>query len=127
MANSKVEWYGDDILAQIEESTEPALWEALGVAEQAMVANAPVDQGDLRDSAYRATSERSTYKKHAAASKEIKPKKGEGAVGFALFYARFLELGTSKLAPRPFIRPGYDATKNQMVETLVGRIRNNLE
>lgn len=36
----------------------------------------------------------------------------------ALYYAQFLEFGTSKMAPRPFLTPAYEANKYQLPEVV---------
>lgn len=35
------------------------------------------------------------------------------------FYGRFLEMGTSKMAPRPHIRPAYEQKKREVFETML--------
>ena len=35
------------------------------------------------------------------------------------FYGRFLEMGTSKMAARPHLRPAYEAKKNQVVQVMI--------
>lgn len=34
------------------------------------------------------------------------------------FYGRFLEFGTSKMAARPFLRPGYDAARDRAISAV---------
>ncbi|MCM3536593.1 HK97-gp10 family putative phage morphogenesis protein [Priestia endophytica] len=42
-------------------------------------------------------------------------------VGFHkdFFYARFLELGTSKMPPQPFVEPAYNACKEQIMQAMM--------
>ena len=35
------------------------------------------------------------------------------------FYGRFLEYGTSKMAPRSHLRPAYEQTKNEVMNTML--------
>ena len=46
-------------------------------------------------------------------------------VGFAskAWYARLLEYGTSKMAAKPFIRPGYEAKKAQAAKAVIEKIQ----
>ena len=39
------------------------------------------------------------------------------------FYGRFLERGTSKMAPRPHIRPAYEQSKNQVAEIMLRKMK----
>lgn len=39
------------------------------------------------------------------------------------FYGRFLEYGTSKMAPRPHIRPAYEQSKNQVAEIMLRKMK----
>lgn len=125
-----VEWFGDEILKDIQNATDDAWWEAVGVIEEAAIANAKPHRksGQLEKSIYRATNKRSNYQKIARLQKaEVKPGKGEAAVGASAQHSHFLELGTSKQAASPFIRPAFDANKEKVVKILIGQIRNEIE
>ena len=39
------------------------------------------------------------------------------------FYGRFLERGTSKMAPRPHIWPAYEQTKNEVMDTMLRKMK----
>lgn len=39
------------------------------------------------------------------------------------FYGRFLEYGTSKMAPRPHINPAYEQTKTQVINTMLTKLK----
>lgn len=43
-----------------------------------------------------------------------------------IFYAKFLEFGTSKMSARPFLGPAYNKNKNQVIETLKSELREGL-
>ncbi len=43
------------------------------------------------------------------------------------FYARFLEYGTSKMSPKPFMRPGAAEATNQYVATLTVSLGRNIQ
>ena len=39
------------------------------------------------------------------------------------FYGRFLEHGTSKMAPRPHISPAWEQTKTQVINTMLTKLK----
>lgn len=43
------------------------------------------------------------------------------------FYWRFVELGTSKLAPHPFVRPAYDAREDEAYAAAVQRMNQAID
>lgn len=43
------------------------------------------------------------------------------------FYAHFVEFGTHRTAPRPFIRPAFDAEKNAMVDAIKRDLAANIQ
>jgi HK97 gp10 family phage protein len=44
-----------------------------------------------------------------------------------LFYARFLEFGTSHQPPYPFMRPAFEFNKSDLPETVADSLRNSLD
>jgi HK97 gp10 family phage protein len=127
MANIDIKWYGDQILDEIQGKTEDALYqsadELLGDAES----KAPKRTGALKDSSYKATAKRSTYKADKAHRKEIKPLEGTALAGFAMFYAHMVEFGTSKMAAQPFVRPALDSAKERIGRKFVIVLARNLK
>lgn len=45
----------------------------------------------------------------------------------ATFYWKFLEFGTSKMPARPFLRPAFEARKNDAVTAIGNKIRTELQ
>lgn len=43
------------------------------------------------------------------------------------FYGRFLEYGTSKMAAKPFLRPGYDAARPRAISAVQAVMRSEVE
>lgn len=43
------------------------------------------------------------------------------------YYAMWVELGTAKMAPRPFFRPGYEAKKQEALNAMIQKLRERLE
>lgn len=54
-------------------------------------------------------------------------KAGKGALGKDAFYARFLEFGTVKMSPRPFLGPALEANVNQATEAMKKRLAARIE
>lgn len=126
---ANIHWFGDEIYEKIQNATDDAWWEAVGVIEEAAIANAKPHRrtGQLEESIYRATNKQSNYKRIARLQKnEVKPGKGEAAVGASAQHSHFLELGTSKQAASPFIRPAFDSNKDKVVQILTENIGQKL-
>lgn len=97
-----------------------------------IIENAPVDTGALRDNIYekhirqKSNHLQQTYyvgvRKGKARYKKNKENQNLGRAGKEYetggdtFYWRFIELGTSKFAARPFIRPAFERQKREAVE-----------
>jgi len=125
----KITWYGEDIKKLIGEATEEALFEGGLVLQQEAQSRAPVGRtGELKGSAYTATRGKSNYVKRSAVyRKQAKPPEGVAAVGFAAFYAKFVELGTSRLRARPFLRPALDEAGNRIAQAIAGAMGKELK
>lgn len=67
---------------------------------------APVETGNLLDNI---VSARSRGRRGQVKASVIVREQGKAGSGKNAFYWRFLELGTVKLAKRPFLRPAFDA------------------
>ena len=119
---SELVWHGDELLKQIREATPDGLFSGAEMLVDAAKAKAPRLTGNLAESAYAATNERSTYKRDKRHNKEIKVKEGQAVAAFAMFYAGFIEFGTKKKAARPFLRPAMDEMKSKIGETIVLKI-----
>lgn len=122
-----VTWHDDDLLKIIRDNTDEALFTAGEILLDAAVSGAPEDSGTLKASGYVATQERSSYSPGSKNNKQIKPADNEAVVGFAAFYARFLERGTRKMAARPFMRPALDHSKDTLTQKIVELLRKDLE
>lgn len=122
-----LKWNGEEILRLIREGTPEGLFEAGEMLVDAAKAKAPTSSGDLKDSAYVATEQRSTYKSGKKNRRETKPPKGGAVAGFASFYAKFHEYGTKHLGARPFLRPAYDSLRDKMASTIAITIGKKLK
>lgn len=43
------------------------------------------------------------------------------------YYWRFLEFGTVRMAPHPFMRPGFDQSKQQAANATIAKLRKDIE
>lgn len=122
-----VKWHGEQLLAEIRAGTPDALWAGAELLRDAAASRAPHNSGHLAESGYIAIEGKSTYRSDKRHNKEVKPPKGGAVVGFAAFYARFIEYGTSKMPARPYFRPAIDELKGQIGETIVRKLRSKIK
>ena len=107
---------------------------AAGVVRKAAKANAPVDTGNLKAAIVmkrkRSTNLTEEYNVAVRAGKKSdikKAKNGTGALGKDGFYGRFVELGTVKMTPRPFLAPALSENIEPATEAMKKRLRARLE
>lgn len=105
----RLEWYGQQILDQIRAQAAQAIDSTLADAAARAASLAPVDTGALKSDI--------TYKPAT--------KQGGVIVGsfgaYTVDYAIYQEMGTYRMAARPFIRPAADATFPTLLSRL-GRL-----
>ena len=76
--------------------------------------NAPApDSGNLRDSVHYTTEESDSII--------------VGRVGTDVDYGRMLELGTSRIAPRPWLKPSLDKNRNQIERLIQQAVKKGLQ
>jgi len=109
-----MKWYGDSIKKQVVAATPDGLFAGGQMLIDAAASRVPVASGDLKNSGYVATEQKTTYRNDKKHRKELKPPKGGAVAAFAVFYAKFVEYGTSKQSARPFLRPALDELKEQI-------------
>jgi HK97 gp10 family phage protein len=109
-----LKWHGDELLKQIREGTPDGLFAGGQMLVDAASSRAPKASGDLAQSGYVANEKKSTYRRDKKHNKEVQPPKGGAVAGFAVFYAKFVELGTKKHPAKPFLRPAFDELKEQI-------------
>jgi HK97 gp10 family phage protein len=122
--SSSVKWHGDELLKQIREGTPEGLFAGGEILVEAAASRIHSNTHTLEKSGYVATEEKSTYKRSKVHNKEAKPPKGGAVVGFAAFYARYVEFGTKKKGAKPFLRPALDELKEKIgaeIVTTIGR------
>ena len=98
-----MEWKGDKFLKALKSGTEKALRTGALIVEGDAVLRAPVDTGNLR------------------ASITHRVDGDEAIIGTNVEYAPYLEFGTSKQSPQPYLRPALDENKSQ-VRNIMGKI-----
>ena len=125
---TEVKWYGDELLKQVRDATPDGLFAGAQVLIGVAASRAPTGgSGDLAKSGYVAIVGKSTYRKDKMHNREVKPPKGGAVAGFAAFYARFIEYGTSKSAAKPFFRPAVDEMKDQIGSEIVVSIGKKIK
>ena len=99
-----MEWYGDKVIASVENAKRGGLEAASLIVEADATLRAPVDTGNLRSSIT-----------HRVLSDE------EAHIGTNVEYAPYVEQGTSKMAAQPFLRPALDNNKSR-IEKMIGDV-----
>jgi HK97 gp10 family phage protein len=110
-----------------------ALRKAGKIVQKDAQARVRVDTGLLRDNIIVATAKRQkpgrfavnvTVRAKAKKYADNRKNRKAGKVGKtfknygALYYARFLEFGTSKMQAKPFLRPAFEANKGQLAQVI---------
>lgn len=100
------------------------------VLKKQIVNNAPVSSGNLKKSIYVSTKASSSG--FVTSSVDIRgrkrPNKNKKPDGKSYpFYWRFVELGTSRMPPTPFIRPAYAAKEKEATELILSVFNKALD
>jgi HK97 gp10 family phage protein len=122
----------DSMVHATQEAVRPAAQAGAQVYYEEVRARVPVSEkahstkgkkqtyqpGNLRAAIYQAFVESESGK--AAATYRISWNKEKA------FYGRFLEFGTSQMAARPFLRPGFDAARERALSAAVYVLENSV-
>ena len=110
----------DELLARlartntnVEAVREKALKKGAGIIRDEIEARTPVRTGKLKDNIVIGEVKGQGSKQYV----EVGPSKGQG------FYGKYIELGTVKMAAKPFIEPAFLAKRAEVKETMKGVIR----
>lgn len=114
-----------------------------GVVKKQAIAGAPVDTGALRANFYQkqireqsGPMQQTFYvgvRKGVAKYANTKANKRVGIAGTtykdagSTFYWRFLEFGTSKMAPQPFLRPAFETQKENAVKAIGEKLDERIQ
>ena len=114
----------DELLARlartntnVEAVREKALKKGAGIIRDEIEARTPVRTGNLKDNIVIGEVKGQGSKQYV----DVGPSKGQG------FYGKYLELGTVKMAAKPFIEPSFLAKRAEVKETMKGVIREAIE
>ncbi len=102
MSSVVLDFHTDDVITQYSTAVQKAMKEAVLIIEAEAKRLCPVDTGRLRTSITNIV-------------REIANAVIEGRIGTNISYARFQELGTSKITANPYLRP---ALKNKFSEVV---------
>ena len=98
----KLEWKGDEAIKAIEKAQEEFLTKAAVVVHGQASELSPVDTGNLKGSLNYAV--------------DMQDEDGPAAhIGTNTEYAPYVEMGTSKMAAQPYLRPALDGTRDELV------------
>ncbi|MDO9304632.1 MAG: HK97 gp10 family phage protein [Sulfuricurvum sp.] len=81
----------------------------------------PVDKGDLKKS----IKVSGVKAKPGVIAFKVRPT-GNKKKGISIFYGRFQEFGTSKMAAHPFMRPAYDEAGEDVLNVVIDTIKSKL-
>lgn len=122
----------DALMARATENLRPAAQAGIQVYYDEVKLRAPVstkthytkgkkqkyDPGNLRAAIYQVYSKSESTDRKAVYAVSYNKKKA--------FYGHFVEHGTSKMAAQPFIRPSYDAKRQEAIDAVRARLREGL-
>ncbi|MBW9415772.1 MULTISPECIES: HK97-gp10 family putative phage morphogenesis protein [Enterobacter cloacae complex] len=105
-----------------------------GILREEVIDRAPVDTGKLRRNVVVITQRgRNGEITSGVHIRGVNPRTGgsdntmKASNPRNAFYWRFVEIGTSKLAPHPFVRPAYDAREDEAYAAAVQRMNQAID
>lgn len=122
----QLDWYGDDFLRIVDERGQEALQAAAEYVLAEALRRVPRKSGDLAESAYWATSKKSTWRKLQFGQKKAKRVPNDRTIVFG-FAARHSHLVEKKVKPH-LIRPRRSRGTGRAIEVYgTGRIRASVQ
>lgn len=103
---------------------------AAQVIRKSAISKAPVDTGNLRKNIIikrLPASETSLTSEHIVTVRKGRTRKQKAAGIRDAFYGQFVELGTVKMAARPFLRPSFDENKERAVQAMKDRLAARID
>lgn len=117
---------GSDVAKKVARSATNA---AAQTIKKPAIAKAPSDTGNLKKNIIvRRIPETKLTSEHIVTVRQGKLTEKQKSKGLQdAFYARFVEFGTVKMGPRPFLRPAFDENKTKAVDAMVKRIKQRID
>ena len=126
------EWYGGNVITNVEKAKKVALTMAANVVQSHAIALAPVDTGALKGSLTYSIDDGPTRGLNTPGGKPTKgkprsAKRSEGikggikdaaVIGTNMEYSEHQEYGTKKAAAQPFLRPALDNNKTKLLKDI---------
>lgn len=82
----------------------------------------PIDKGDLKKS-IKVSGEKA---KPGVIAFKVQPTDNKKK-GISVFYGRFQEFGTSKMAAKPFMRPAYDEAGEDVINKVIDTVKSKID
>ncbi len=115
----------DAVIKQVTEATKLAMRDTVVEVTRDAVKDSPWETGNNRRSIVGEASGMGMVAGQGGSERLVDESKIEGAVYSTSGYGGFLEVGTSKLNPRPYIKPAMD--KSFTAEKFASKVKNYLE
>jgi HK97 gp10 family phage protein len=102
---------------------------AAQVIKKEAISNVPVDTGNLKKNIIvRRAKQPDLTSLHLVLVREGKlTKKQKGSGIQDAFYWRFVEFGTVKTPPQPFMRPAFDTKKGQALDAMTAQLKKRID
>ena len=118
-----LKWYGEE-LKQIVKASSTKRVEAATIILANELKNVLVQQDNIDGTNPSEPGEppaKESGRLSGSISREVDPVTNVGRVGTNVIYGKMLELGTVKMAARPWLRPTYDRLKATLIKILQGK------
>lgn len=118
-----MKWHGDELAKLVRRATERNLERAAITLKNAVkeVISEPSNKGTT-PSAPGEPPHKDTGRLRASISHEVDKDAMAARVGTNVVYGKFLEIGTRKMAARPYLRPTYERLKPELAKILTRKV-----
>lgn len=115
----KVEWHGKELMQALRDGANDAMFEAGEILLESARRRVPVVTGNLKNSGYVSTKNKSSYVKRRGWKRERKPlEDGSVVIAFSAPHSHLVEFGTKRMAAKPYLRPALDELKDKIGKSI---------
>ncbi len=132
MLEATLKWNGPKVAADMERRITVSLTEGAAIVEGQAAADAPVHLGNLRASINSAVERSVRFEGVAPGSKElgtdssdIDARPREAIIGTAVFYGPYVEFGTRRMDPQPFLEPAFERNVDNIKRRFIFNLRGS--